>query len=445
MLAPHKKALIKKQFISQAEYIFKKDTFEGYSNLLNSRYKFIAPANVEYTYQWFWDSAFHAIVLSNFDIEWAKSEVLNYLKGQWEDGFMPHVIFWTATLTNLPHWGFIESKSGFLDFVKNTLRLRGATIIPKTSALTQPPVMPIAVEEIYNKDHDKDFLELVLPKLSAGLKWLLLNRDPDNDNLISIISPNESGMDELPVFQQVSGFTGTNTAQLRYYYRKPDLLNKKNFYNSKKILQADYFNVEEVLFNTVFIEACRSISRLFREIKNQGEADFFLDTAKKSEAALLEKCWNKRENIFYSVYSKRELQAQIKTVASLLPIFLDGLKGERLKLLIDEHLLNPEEFCTEYPIPSVAKSEPYYTPKDPGNNLISGTSLLWRGPTWINTNWFIIKGLRKHGYNDIAETILEKTVEMVMREGFREYYNPETGEGYRRENFGWSSLVVDLL
>lgn len=442
---PHRKALIKEQFINQAKYIFENNTFQGYSQSFQTKFKFVAPADVEYTYQWLWDTAFHAIILSNFDLEWAKSEIRNYLKGQWEDGFLPHVVFWTINLGTLPHWAFIESKSGFKDFFTRITLFKKATIVPKTSALTQPPVLPIAVEQIYQKGQDKEFLKEVLPKLSKGLKWLLENRDPDQDHLISIISPNESGMDELPVFQIVSGYDGLDMTKLRYYYRKSDLLNKRHFYNSKNILKKDYFNVEEVLFNTVFVEAARSLSRLFKEINDPAEAKFFKEVADKAEENLLEKCWNRTENIFYSLYSKRELQANIKTVASLLPLYLDGLKGEQLKLLVEEHLLNKDEFLTEYPIPSVAKNEPYYTPEDVGKSKISGTSLLWRGATWINTNWFIVKGLRKHGYDDIADQIVEKMVDMIQREGFREFYNPETGEGYRRDNFGWSSLVLDLL
>jgi hypothetical protein len=160
-------------------------------------------------------------VLSNFDTKWAKEEVLNYLKAQWDDGFLPHVVFWNATVTSMPHWGFIESKSGLRDFFNSVLKFKKSSLIPGTSAITQPPVFPIAVEEIYKKDKDKEFLEEVVPKFAKGLRWLLYNRDPDEDCLISIISPNESGMDELPVFQLVAGFKGTNDdARLRYYFRK---------------------------------------------------------------------------------------------------------------------------------------------------------------------------------------------------------------------------------
>jgi hypothetical protein len=50
-------------------------------------------------------------------------------------------------------------------------------------------------------------------------------------------------VDELPTFQLAAGYNGTDPTKLRYYFRKPDILNKKNFYNSKIILKKFYFNV----------------------------------------------------------------------------------------------------------------------------------------------------------------------------------------------------------
>lgn len=422
------KKKLRQKFIKQARKIFEGNFREGYAGWNKSHYKFISPAPKEYVYQWLWDSAFHAIVLANFDVEWAKSEVRQHLAAQWEDGFIPHIIFWGGNTTSLPHWAFIESKRSFR---------------PHTSALTQPPALALAVEEVFEKDHDMLFLNDVLPKLARHHRWLLENRDPDGDFLISIISPNESGMDESPVFQVVAGYKGNNTARLHYAYRKGDLLNNFYNFNSKKILEKDYFNVEELVFNTIFIEANRSLSRLFAKLGGQeGESKFFKDSAEKGEQAMFEKCWDSKEKIFYSIYSKNEIQVKVKTAASLVPLFLEGIKGDQLNCLIKDHLLNPEEFWRPYPVPSVSADEIYYNPKDPAFYQIK---LLWRGPTWINTNWFIVKGLRKHGMNELADKIVDKMVEMIEKWGYREYYNPETGQGYRRENFGWSTLIVDLL
>lgn len=419
-------AALKNTFIKNARQIFESNTFQGYSEWKDTDYKFIAPANKEYVYQWLWDTSFHAIVLSHIDPQWAKEEIRNLLKSQWNNGFLPHITFW-GKRKRLPHWAYIES---------------ALSIRPRTTSITQPPVIALAVESIYQKDKDREFLKEVLPKVANFHTWLLENRDIDNDNLVSIISPNESGMDELPVFQVAAGYKGHDTARLHYIYRKGDFLNHRYRFDNKKILEKDYFNVEELLFNTVFIESSRSLARLFKEIGGIQESRYFHGIAEKSEKSLLEKCWDEKDEIFYSLYSKSEKFARVKTVASLLPLFLDGLKGEKLKKLVGKHLLNENEFWTTYPFPSVSKDEPYYEPHD---TPLYKIKLLWRGPMWIATNWFVVKGLRKHGYDDIADTVVKKMSEMIKTHGFREYYNPETGEGYRRHNFGWSTLIVDLL
>lgn len=421
-----KRDALKSQYIEEAKKIFDKNTFSGYSRWKRREYRFVAPADREYTYQWLWDTAFHAIVLSHFDTNRAKEEIQTFLLGQWGNGFIPHVVFWDEGKI-LPIWAYIESKFWWR---------------PHTSAITQPPVLALAVEQIYDKDPDREFLKDVVPKLAAFHRWLIEHRDIDEDGLLSIISPNESGMDELPVFQYVMGFHHQDMARLHYYYRKADLLNQLNGFNDRKILEKDYFNVEELVFNVVFAEATRSLSRLFKVLGQVGEAEFFAAAAKKSEDTLLAKCWHKEDKIFYSLYSKEEKHAKIKTVASLVPLFLSGLKGPKLKALVEDHLLNPEEFWTSYPVPSVAANEPYYEPND---TPIHKMKLIWRGPTWINTNWFIVKGLRRHGYFKEAQHIVDQMQQMIKAHGFREYYNPETGTGYRREDFGWSTLIVDLL
>lgn len=443
---------LKKKYTAKARKIFENNLISGYANWNKSDYKFIAPAKKEYVYQFLWDTGFHAIVLSHFDTEWAKDEIRNHLKAQWEDGFIPHIIFWKGQTHELPHWAFLESKP---------------SLRPNTSAITQPPIFPIAVEKIYEKEKEahglnaaKGFLKEILPKLAKANRWLIENRDPDKDGLISIISPNESGMDELPVFQVVSGFTGQDLVRLHYAFRKPDLLNQRYFFNSKKILEKDYFNVEELLFNVVFIESNRSLARLFQVIGDRDEAKFFEKAAEAGEESLFKKCWDVTDEIFYTLYSKKEEKAKVRTIASLLPIFLSALPEEKLALLLSKHLLNPEEFWTEFPVPTVSQSDTHYSPlefpdykQEFGTKIVNKIYLtlykelkmLWRGPTWIATNWFIVKGLRKHGQDRIADQIVERMVEMIEKWGFREYYNPETGQGYRRENFGWSTLILDLL
>jgi glycogen debranching enzyme len=418
---------LRQQIARQAQDIFHHNLQQGYSDWKKTEYRFIAPANTEYVFQWLWDTAFHAIVLSHFDPEWAKAEILNFLKGQHSNGFLPHVVFWQERKL-LPHWAFIESNPW-------TWRIH-------TTAITQPPMLAIAAEEIVKKGDDKEFTRTVCLALLRHHRWLVEYRDPDKDGLLSIISPNESGMDELPVFQYVMGYMGQETARLHYTYRRADLLNQLYRYDNRRILGKNYFNVEELLFNCVFVQANRSLGRMLRSLKMEAEAVEVLEQANITERAIVSKCWDEDEGIFYSLFGRDERMAKIKTIASLAPLFLDGLPKGRASELVKRHLTNPDEFWTPYPVPSVARNEPFYTPDE---TPIYKVKLLWRGPTWINTNWFIVKGLRKHGYDELADHIVSRMQEMIARHGFREYYNPETGEGYRRKQFGWSTLLLDLL
>jgi glycogen debranching enzyme len=68
----------------------------------------------------------------------------------------------------------------------------------------------------------------------------------------------------------------------------------------------------------------------------------------------------------------------------------------------------------------------------------------WRGSTWININWFIIKGLKDYGFNDIADELKKKTIKLVEEKGFHEFFNPFTGRGVGVNDFAWSGLIIDL-
>ena len=34
---------------------------------------------------------------------------------------------------------------------------------------------------------------------------------------------------------------------------------------------------------------------------------------------------------------------------------------------------------------------------------------------------------------------------VIKKSGFREYYNPLTGDGLGAKDFGWSTLVMDMM
>lgn len=258
------------------------------------------------------------------------------------------------------------------------------------SRITQLPILALAA---------KPFLDEVRPRVEKYYRWLEKERDFDGDGLVSIIHPWEA-TDASPAFIN-------NKNPLEIYLWFYQLLWNKN----KK------FRVKSVMFNCFYAQGWRILG--------------FAKKADRIEEAILKNCYDKKEEFFFDIGGNK-----LKTIAGLFPLILKNVSPKILDHLVN-HLINPGEFWPAYPVPSVAMDEKSF---DPDYHF-----LLWRGPTWINTNWFLIKGLERHGYKDVALQLKNKTVEMVEKCGLWEFYNPFTGKGGGQKDYTWSGLVLDLI
>jgi hypothetical protein len=164
---------------------------------------------------------------------------------------------------------------------------------------------------------------------------------------------------------------------------------------------------------------------------------FFAEIAGKAEKSILEKMYDKETGLYFSLDSRWERDELIKTktISCLLPLILDNIDAKRSQRLVDDWLTNENEFWATYPIPVEPLSSEY-----------QNMEIIWRGQqTWIYTNWYIEKGLRKHGYDDIADELTARTYRLIKTEGFREYYSAKTGKGARAIDYGWSALILDMI
>ena len=147
--------------------------------------------------------------------------------------------------------------------------------------------------------------------------------------------------------------------------------------------------------------------------------------------------WDDKDGFYYDRNEKTGEIVRVKSVAGLIPLWLGLVSEEKAKRLIEEHLLNPNEFWLEFPLAAWSKSEPDYDQNadDWGCN--------WRGTTWIPTNYMLMHGLMNYGYFDDARKLAYKNLDMVLNKNnvTREYYNAETGGGKGLNPFwGWSAL-----
>lgn len=142
-------------------------------------------------------------------------------------------------------------------------------------------------------------------------------------------------------------------------------------------------------------------------------------------------------DFIYDRNERTDKPVREKSIAGLLPLWLGTIAPQRAKRLIEEHLLNPNEFWLRHPVATWSKDSPHYYQERKGGECT------WMGATWVVTNYMIFHGLLRHGYKEAAKELAYKTFEMAMNESAtREYYNGETGNGQGLNPFwGWSTLA----
>jgi glycogen debranching enzyme len=127
--------------------------------------------------------------------------------------------------------------------------------------------------------------------------------------------------------------------------------------------------------------------------------------------------------------------------SGLSPLALPDLPEPIARRLVEEHLLVTDRFWTPVAPPSIARADPAFTTKD--RRL--GVRQYWRGPTWVNAAWLVWLGLRRLGYDAAAQQLVASLCDAVAREGVREYYHPLSGAGMGARDFGWSTLMLELV
>lgn len=389
-------------------------------------YRFTAPSPAHYPFQWCWDSCFHAIVWARWDWRRAADELEGLLAFQQADGRIPHVVFWNPERILWWSWHYLESRG--LPFLDRP---------PRFSQQVQPPLLALAVERIADAGGGDDYVRRTLPAVASFHRYLARERDPDGDGLVSVISQFETGLDYNPAWHARRRPLRRPVA-IFARYRLPELRTKWERFELARVFGRDGHQ-ESVAFNTLHGLALRVLARLARRIDDAETARWADGAADGVTTALLERCWDERAGLFLGLAGRAERRRVVRTIESLLPLALPDLPTEHAERLV-ETLTDPRRFAAAWPVPSVALDEPSFT----RDNRVRGTRLIWRGAASLNTNWLLVHGLRRRGFDDVAAQIAERSRALVERHGFNEFYDPLDGSPVGVDGFGWATLVVDL-
>lgn len=189
--------------------------------------------------------------------------------------------------------------------------------------------------------------------------------------------------------------------------------------------------------NSFLVRECKAMMSICEINNDLSSYHIFNSHREMIEKSIQELLWCEEDGIFYDLDCRTNKQIKIKSSSCFSPLWAGIATKEQAQVMIQKHLLNPNEFWRNFPIPSYAADEQEYREE----RLAEDIGCNWRAQTWIPVNYYIMHSLIDYGYEQIAYQLAQKTREMVLAIGDREYYNTDSCSGNGLNPFwGWSLL-----
>lgn len=350
------------------------------------------PSKVYFPFFWGWDTPQHVLGLSEWDPGKAGDVLLTQLDG---NNFAPRrarfrlkvkgVTLIAGAQSNLIPSKLDDKLRGVLDFY------------------SQPPLQSWAAIRVYERliqpEERERFLQEVLPALRDNLDWWEENRKLKN-GFFSYINGLESGLDDSPRFYPPSFLPSFIIGIIPRLFSAIDL----NCW-----LYQSYMNVSFLCAQAGLDREWASYLERARELKDKIDTELWSPEYR---------AWLDRRNGKF---------IEVITPSIWWPAFVGATSDlKKVKMVIEDYLLNPGKFWGDYGIPSVAFDDDAY------NNGKDG--YYWRGQIWMINNYSALEVLFRFGYTAEAEELHDKVLNTLYRsQGLYETYNARTGE------VGWSS------
>ena len=237
----------------------------------------------------------------------------------------------------------------------------------RVSGITQPPVLALGVKLVHEVAPDRGWVQALYPALCAYVRWDLAHRDSDSDGLVEwaidgdpACRSGESGMDNSPRFDTAT-------------------------------------QLDAVDFNAFLACECEVLAAFAAELGHADDVDRWQAEHQRLCTLISDRLWSADRRFFVDYDVERQQQSSVLASSGFLPLICGAATAEQAACLA-AHLRDPDTFGTAFPVPSIAVCDTAYYAKD-----------MWRGPTWINVNWLIARGLDRYGMHDLAASLRART------------------------------------
>ena len=301
------------------------------------------------------------------------------------------------------------------------------------SIITQPPLLAYGIRLVNDAAPDNGLLRRHYAKLRAYVEWDLVNRDRDGDGLVDWLiegdpasRSGESGMDNSPRF---------------------------DFHYPTQLAAVD--------FNAYLALECETLASFAGALGYIEDVALWRQRHERLCRLINQHLWSEEHQFYCDLDAAAGVLSPVLSSAGFLPLICGAATPERAAALV-RHLRDPETFGTAFPVPSIAARDTAHYAKD-----------MWRGPTWVNVNWLIARGLERyaaHGdhFSALARMLDDATRREIERNcgiygTFFEYFddrrmvepprllrkgscNPSNPFRQVIHDYGWTTtLYVDLV
>ena len=402
----------------------------------NDRGGYTVPNPRIYPFQWNWDSAFVAMGFGTFDPSRGFDEIDLLLRGQWDNGLVPHIVFHAPAANYFPGpavWGTEQA-------------------VP-SSGITQSPVLASAARWLWDNTNAEPAAEARLASIYPALvryhDWWRTTRDPHGTGLVTTLHPWETGGDNSPAWdgplERVPSVTITPVVRRDDKVVDPSMrplaLDYQRYihlvdtyrevgWEPSRMMAAAPFRVADIGTNAILHRAELDLLALSHRFGNNAERARIVGRIPQMGAAIA-KQWDATDGHFYSRDLISGTPIKVATSAGFLPLWAGCASAAQAGAL--ERTLRRWLGQVAYAVPSTNPADPRYEPRR-----------YWRGPIWSVVNWMIAEGFGAYSHDAIAARIRTDTRALVGKNGFWEYFDPTDGTGLGGPDFSWTA-AIDLL
>ena len=282
--------------------------------------------------------------------------------------------------------------------------------------------------QLFHITGDRSWVDRVYPDLARYADYFERDRDREDSHLIDILDQGETGQEYMSRY--LAADAGAD--------------------------DWGQFRLKGVDATAYIYELQIALTEMAESLGKMEEASVWKRKSGETREAMLKEMWDPESQFFYDVLPEIGKRSDAKAAVGFYPFMTDVAGVDQLGA-IRQHLLNPSEFATEYPVPASSMDDSNFSAE--GEWKGRRMSCPWNGRAWPMATSHVSEALAHAALNldeslkPAAADMIHRFVKMLFFDGDAErpnsfeHYNPVTGapSKYRGIDDYQHSFVIDLM